>query len=145
MMVLRNWALALLSTAILVQAARAQLNVEEGYVRGLPPGQAVTAAFLVFQNSGPAPLRVTEASSPAAARVEFHEHSHENGMMRMREVEALVIPAGGILRLAPGQIHLMLIGLHGPLAEGDQVPFTFGGEGFDSLAVSLPVVSVINE
>ena len=66
-------------------------------------------------------------------------------MMSMRQVDKLVVPGGGELRLESGHLHLMLIGLRQALSEGDQVSLQLCGEGFACVQLTLPVVSVLNE
>jgi copper(I)-binding protein len=48
----------------------------------------------------------------------------DNDMMRMRQLQALDLPAGQAVKLAPGGYHLMLMGLKQPLKDGDKVPLT---------------------
>jgi copper(I)-binding protein len=51
--------------------------------------------------------------------------SMDGGVMRMRELkQGIVVPAQGHLRLAPGGLHLMLVGLKAPLEQGGKVPLT---------------------
>ena len=47
----------------------------------------------------------------AAERVEIHTHEHDGDMMRMRRVEALDLPPGERVTLAPGGLHLMIFGV----------------------------------
>lgn len=130
---------------LVAQLAQAQLSLVEGYVRGLPPGQSVTAAFMTLRNSGDEELVLTSASTPVADKVEFHQHSHEDGMMRMRQIPALRVPAGAELQLAPGHLHMMLIGLQQVLVEGDTVVIELCTESSDCQSIELAVVSVLNE
>ncbi len=125
--------------------AWAELRAEEGYVRGLPPGQKVTAAFMTLTNSGTEDLVLTSGSSMVAEKIEFHQHSHVDGMMRMRQVPELVVPAGGELHLEPGGLHLMLIGLQQVLQEGDKVVLELCAANGGCKAIELPVISVLNE
>ena len=62
--------------------------------------------------------------------------------MKMRKLERLEIPAGGVVRLEPGALHLMLVGLRQPLVEGTTVPLTlrFGSAG--ELTVQLKVEAI---
>lgn len=46
----------------------------------------------------------------------------DGGVMKMRKLEGIDVPAKGSLVLEPGGMHLMLIGLKAPLAEGQSVP-----------------------
>lgn len=130
---------------LVAQLAQAQLSLVEGYVRGLPPGQSVTAAFMTLRNGGGEELVLTSASTPVADKVEFHQHSHEDGMMRMRQIPALRVPAGAELQLAPGHLHMMLIGLQQVLVEGDTVVIELCTESSDCQSIELAVVSVLNE
>lgn len=123
----------------------AQLTVEDAYVRGLPPGQSVTAAYMSLHNSSSAPLRIMQASTSLADSVEFHGHSHDDGVMRMRRQASLQVPAEGVLRLEPGHLHMMLLGLQRPLSDGEMVPLRLCGEGFPCLDLQVPVVSVLRE
>jgi copper(I)-binding protein len=65
----------------------------------------------------------------------------ENGMMMMRKVEAIDVPAGGEVMLKPGGLHLMFIGLAKPLVEGETVAVTLVFEKAGEVALSLPIKS----
>ena len=98
---------------------------EPAWMRLPPPNLSVTAAYLSLGNGGEEDLTVVRAESPVAETVELHEHRQDAaGVMRMRQVASLSLPAGGRLTLEPGGLHLMLIDLHQPLTEGQIVPIT---------------------
>ena len=59
--------------------------------------------------------------------------------MRMREVSALELPPGKIVTLAPGGLHLMLIGLKAPLKIGAKVPLKLRFEKAGEIDVTLNV------
>lgn len=82
------------------------------------------AAYARIENRGGADDTLIEALSPVAERVEIHDMTMDGMVMRMRKLDRLALPAGETVRLAPGGLHIMLIRLHGPLAEGDAVPLT---------------------
>ena len=88
---------AFYSTMALLLAAPALAKVDavDGYVRLLPPGSPNTAAFMVLRNDGDKPVKLVAGASPEAGRVELHTHLHENGVMKMRQVESIEIPAKG--------------------------------------------------
>ena len=91
------------------------------------PGASTGAAYFVgLENRGAHPDRLLRASSPAAARVELHSGEiGADGVMRMRELDAIALPAGTTVELKPGQgYHLMLIDLKGPLAQGESFAMT---------------------
>ncbi|MFO7954891.1 copper chaperone PCu(A)C [Thioalkalivibrio sp.] len=87
----------------------------------LMPGD-MTGGYFVLHNHGERDYRIVAADAPISEGVELHEHAHVDGVMRMRQVDALEIPAGESLVLEPGGLHLMFIGLHEPLTAGDWIP-----------------------
>lgn len=106
------------------QAETHPVKVHEPFVRLLPPAQPNTAAFMVLENAGEQDLALVRAESEASRVVELHDHLMIDGMMRMREVERIDLPAGARIELKPGGLHVMLIGLPAPLQQGQKVPIT---------------------
>ena len=131
--------LALLS----LQVAAAGLEIKDGYVREMPPGQTVSAAFMTLHNSTEAPIVLVAASSDAADQAEIHGHRHSAEGMRMEKMERLEVPAGGDQALQPGGYHLMLIGLKRPLNEGDKVGITLRDETGKAYSATLPVARMM--
>ncbi len=114
--------------------------VSEPWVRLLPPTQPNTAAYMTLRNLTDADLQIVAAESPVARVTELHDHVEDTaGMMRMREVEAIVIPAHGKVELKPGGLHVMLIDLLEPLQQGQPVPITLYVGGFQDLQIRAPV------
>jgi len=83
--------------------------------------------------------RVVGASSPVAGRVEMHVTMREGDVMKMREVTAFEVPAGGTFELKPGGAHLMLMDLKRPLKKGEKVPLTLKLEKGGELKMELTV------
>lgn len=100
------FALTALSSSVL-----AELVVENGYVRKPIPGRMMTAAFMDIKNTSETDIVVTEAKLEGAGSVEIHTHSHVDGVMRMRQIHELNVPAGGEKILQPGGLHLMVFGI----------------------------------
>ena len=114
--------------------------VSQAWVRLLPPTQPNTAAYMTLRNLTDADLQIVAAESPAARGTELHDHVQDAaGVMRMREVTAIVIPAHGEVELKPGGLHVMLIDLVEPLQEGQVVPITLYVEGFQALQIRARV------
>lgn len=101
-----------------------QISVGDPYVRQAPPGAMATGAFMTIRNSGKQEVRIVSASNPASAVTELHTHLNEGGVMKMRQVKDILVPAGGEAVLKPGGLHVMLIDMKGPLSAGDTVPIT---------------------
>ena len=114
--------IALLAFALLPFAAQADVSVSDAWVRGTVPGQKVTGAFM--QITSAADTSLVAVTSPVAKVVEIHSMSHEGGVMKMRRIEAIPVPAGKPVELGPGGYHVMLMDVSQPLKEGEQVPLT---------------------
>tara|TARA_B110000114_G_C15094145_1_gene400305 strand:- start:3512 stop:4045 length:534 start_codon:yes stop_codon:yes gene_type:complete len=97
-----------------------QLAVSDGYIRKMPPGQKVTAAFMILQNFTDRACRAIGASTDIADRVEIHKHFYQNGVMSMRPVEGVELAPGKKVSFEPGGYHLMLFGLKRELDEDEQ-------------------------
>ena len=123
----------------------AQVLVDDAYVRGLPPGQTTTAAFMQLKNISGEEVIITGAQTGSSESAEIHAHIHHNGMMSMKRVNQIVIPANSIFELKPGGHHLMLIGLKQFLKEGDSVRLSLLQSDGSAINIEAPVRSVLNE
>lgn len=134
-------ALAAVLAASLAAATSASaggpLTVEDARARILLPSRP-GAAWLTIRNAG-GEDRLVGAESPAAERIELHTHVHEGGVMMMRRVEALNVPAGGEAALEPGGNHLMLFGLKDGLKTGGSFPLTLIFEKAGPVTVEVRV------
>jgi copper(I)-binding protein len=102
------------------RAANPAIELRGAWARPTPPAADVAAAYLEIRSSRAD--RLVEARTPAARRAEIHSTSMKDGVMEMRHVEALAIPAGTPVVLKPGGLHVMLFGLQQPLAVGQRLP-----------------------
>ncbi len=110
------------------------------WVRMMPPGMPSTAAYLTLRNNTARDVEIVSGASPVAATTELHDHiEDEHGVMRMREVGSITIPANGQVKLQPGGLHVMLIDLHSPLETGRQVPLQLELEGLGTLRLQAEV------
>jgi copper(I)-binding protein len=125
--------------ALMVQTPAWALQASGGWMRAMPPGQPTAAAYLTLRNADDKSARLVAASTPVARRVEIHESSQVDGMWRMRKLDSLAIPAGGSVTLAPGGVHLMLLGLTRPVREGDSLTITLELDNGESLPVTIEV------
>lgn len=73
--------------------------------------------YMTFKNTGAAD-RLLSATTAAASSVEIHNMSMDGGMMRMRRLDGIDLPAGGTVVLASGGLHMMVFGLKAPLRAG---------------------------
>ncbi|MBS0002242.1 MAG: copper chaperone PCu(A)C [Thioalkalivibrio sp.] len=115
------------------------VKIDQPLVRLLPPGQPNTAAFMVLRNTGGRNLALIAAESAVSRAVELHDHEMVDGMMRMREVGQIALPANSLTVLEPGGLHVMLIDLHEPLRAGQRVPITLVFDDAPRLELHAPV------
>ncbi|MCA1790233.1 MAG: copper chaperone PCu(A)C, partial [Thioalkalivibrio sp.] len=80
-----------------------------------------SAGYLMLRNTGSAADALVSVETEVADTAELHSVSLDGGIMRMRAVDSIPVPAGGEVVLEPGGYHIMLIGLRSALAEGDSV------------------------
>lgn len=127
--------LSLVSLAALAEP----LLVEEAQVRAVPPGSQTSAAFMTLRNPGEQDVTLVDADSPAAEVMELHNHEDVDGVMQMRKISEILVPAGESVALAPGGLHLMLIGLTAPLAEGEPIEIELRFDTGESQQITAPV------
>jgi copper(I)-binding protein len=129
----------LLPGVIWAADAADQIQAEGAYARAVPPGQPNSAVFMSLSNSSAADHAVTGAESDSSEVVELHTHTMDGGMMRMRQIERIDVPAGETVTLEPGGLHVMLIGLKKPLVEGETVAVTLVYDDGSRATLDAPV------
>lgn len=132
--------LLLVPALLLSLAAQAQspaVKVDDAWVRATVAPQKATGAFMQLTSAHAA--KVVAASSPVAGMVEIHEMKMDDGVMKMRAVDALPLPAGQAVALKPGSYHVMLMGLQRPIKAGEVVPLTLTVEGADGKRTDVEV------
>lgn len=118
------------------------LMLDHAWARATPGAAKNGAAFLIIHNQGSTDDRLLSAASDVAGRVELHNHINNNGVMQMRQVEAIEVRAGGMAELKPGSFHVMMMGLKAPLKEGESFPLTLTFEKAGSTTIDVQVESV---
>ncbi len=100
------------------------LSIEHPWTRATPGGAQVAGGYMTLINKGSAPDRLVGGSLEAAGKFELHEMSVDNGVMKMRTIGALEIPAGGLATLEPSGKHIMFTGLKRGLKAGEMLEET---------------------
>jgi hypothetical protein len=118
----RLFALLILSLLPLTGAAAELVNISHAWARATAPGQEVGAAYMNLKS--PVDATLTAVSSAAADSIEIHQMSMNKGVMEMRMMESLPLPAGKMVKLEPGGFHLMLFDLKKPLKAGEELMVT---------------------
>jgi len=119
-----------------------EILVKDPYIRAVPPVVKTSAAFMQFQNNGDMEQFLVSASTPAAAAVELHMHTMDDGVMRMRRIAHIHLPSNDTVPLKPGGLHIMMFDLTAPLNVGDQVPMILTFDDGSTKEISAEVRSV---
>ncbi|MBM3557914.1 MAG: copper chaperone PCu(A)C [Alphaproteobacteria bacterium] len=108
------------------------LKIENPWARATAATARNGAAYFTIVNPGAAPDRLLEAKASIADKVELHTHERDGDIMKMRRVDGIEVKQGET-KLAPGGLHIMFLGLKGPLVEGQSFDLTLrfekAGEG----------------
>jgi copper(I)-binding protein len=119
------------------------LEIGHPWARATPPTAPAGGGYMTITNKGTDPDRLVSVKSPAAGMVQVHEMKMEGNVMRMRELEGgLAIPPGATVALAPGGLHLMMMGLKVPLKQGERVPVTLVFEKAGTIDVELVIAAM---
>jgi len=102
---------------------QALVSIKDAWVRPTNPGQEVGAAYMTLTSKQD--VNLLGVTADVTQSIEIHNMSMENGVMKMRMLETLMLKAGMPYKLALGGFHLMLFDLKKPLAVGKQVNFVF--------------------
>lgn len=117
-------ALLIAATPVWAGSACRGLAVSGAWIAEAPPVATVLAGYAVLVNNGNRPLRIDGAGSKDFGAVQIHEMSMDGGVMRMRELKQIEVPAHGRIELAPGGTHLMLLEPKRALKAGDSAALT---------------------
>lgn len=127
-------------TAAVASAQTGQLAVDNAWARATPGKSDIGAAYVTIHS--PTADRLVAASTPVAKKAELHTMEMSGMVMKMRPISSIDIPAGQSVSLAPGGMHIMLMGLKQPLKAGQSFPLslTFAKAGTRTVNVAVEKV-----
>jgi periplasmic copper chaperone A len=96
-----------LASADTMNSKTAELSIETAQIRLPLPGQSTAVVYLRFSNHSSRDRSVSEVKVEGAAASELHQHIHRDGMMRMRRLDSIAVPAGTTLMFESGSYHIM--------------------------------------
>ncbi len=100
------------------------LEVLNAKIKLLPPSSKTTVMFLTFKNDGNSDQKVLNVKSSISDDIELHNMIMENGMMKMRATNEILVPKNSSVELKPGGLHVMIFNLKAPLKENEQHEFS---------------------
>jgi copper(I)-binding protein len=118
------------------------IAVQDPWARATPRGVTTGAAYVTLSNDGASADELVSVTTPVANTIQFHKETEENGISHMRQLRTVELPAGAKVTFAPGDMHMMMLGLKQPLIEGQAVPLTFVFKNAGKIDVMAPVAKV---
>ena len=115
------------------------LTVKNPWSRPTPPVASAGAAYFVLDNSQGQDDRLLSAEADISARVELHTHLMDGDVMMMRKLDTIEVPAEQTIAFEPRGLHIMFIGLEGPLVEGETFPLTLNFEQAGAVTVEVAI------
>jgi copper(I)-binding protein len=118
---------ALLVACHAIESAAAQpIAVKDAWARVTVPGQSTASVYFEITSATDAAL--VGASSALAQSVTLHTTQRDGGVLRMRSVQRIALPAHRTVKLEPGGLHVMLSGITRPLKENETIPLALSVE-----------------
>ena len=125
-----------------LQVLAAEVQIINSTVRQPLPGRTVSAGYFTINNSSAQTINLVAASSPWFGKVELHQHSYVDGMMRMERVNSIPVAPNQTVHLQPGGLHLMLFTPNQPLQLGQQVPIELELDNGQKISVAAVVTKI---
>lgn len=112
--------------------------VDQAWVR-LSPNKDTPSAGYFVAHGGSEGAQVRGVITDYALKVEMHESVQKDGMMTMRPVDRVDVPANGEVAFAPGGKHLMLWGVNDTAISRGKMQLTFLMGNGDRLLVDAVI------
>lgn len=125
-----------------MQLLAAEIQIGNATVRQPLPGRSVSAGYFTMTNSGGQTVSLVAATSPWFEKVELHQHSFVDGMMRMQRIDAIEVAPNQTVHLQPGGLHMMLFTPKQPLQLDQQVPIELVLADGQKIAVMAVVTKI---
>ena len=119
--------------------------IENAYVRATIPGTTIASSYMEIENKGDKTVTLLSASSNISPRIEIHQHTMLDGMMRMRKVDSIDINPKERVKLQPSGLHLMLFDVKKPLNSPDHIELMLNFSTNESVTVQVPIYSPTQE
>ena len=138
------FAAVLLVTPVRADEVKAgDLVISQAWSRATPGGAKVGGGYLTIENKGTTADKLVGVTGDISDKIEVHEMSMNNGVMKMRPVEGgLTIDPGKTVKFSPNGYHLMIMGLKSPLKQGEKVPLTLQFEKAGKVTVTFDVQGI---
>lgn len=138
---MKQW-IGALWLALVSSAVAAEVLVTDMTIREMLPGRSMTAGYFSISNKGAEDAELISATSSQFGSIELHQHTHKDGMMKMEQVQSVVVPAGEQVHFQPGGLHLMLFDAKTSITKGQEVPLRLEFKDGQSIEVQAKVSAI---
>ncbi len=119
------------------------LQISAPWARATPKGAIIGGGYMTITNTGITSDRLIGGASAVSDKVELHEMSMDNGVMKMRPLSSgLDIKPGQTVTFKPGGLHVMFVGLKQPLTQGQAFKVTLVFEKAGKVEVDYSVAGI---
>ncbi len=125
---------------ITAASAHTEVVITNSFSRALPPHVQNGAVFFEITNKSEKEEFLIRSTTPISKVIEFHQHTNENRIMRMKKIDSISIKHNSKVSLSPGGLHIMLIDLKQPLIEGETFPLTLFFKNSGDITISVPIL-----
>ncbi|MBU4527512.1 MAG: copper chaperone PCu(A)C [Hoeflea sp.] len=123
--------------------AEESVRVSDAWARASVLASRPVASYLTIESA--VEDRLLGVTTPVAGHVMIHAVEKDGDVSRMKHIETLEVPTGERITLAPGGMHLMLMGLQDKLSEGTTFPMTLSFENAGEITVEVSVLGIAAE
>ncbi|MEP3436195.1 MAG: copper chaperone PCu(A)C [Hoeflea sp.] len=123
--------------------AEESVRLSDAWARASVLASRPVASYLTIESA--VEDRLLGVTTPVAGHVMIHVVEKDGDVSRMKHIETLELPTGERITLAPGGMHLMLMGLQDKLSEGTTFPMTLSFENAGEITVEVSVLGIAAE
>ena len=117
-------AISLILMASLSQAEnKKEFEFSDQFIHFRPKGMKMTAGYFTLKNLTSKELILTAVKTACAKTSELHDIIKENGVMKMKKMESVSVPAKESVTFKPRGKHIMLIGITEEFYKGNSCQF----------------------
>lgn len=119
------------------------ISVTKAHARATIPGTEISSAYMTITNTSATDKTLVSVTGDVSKRIELHEHSMSNGMMKMRQVQSINVSANSSTVLQPSGLHIMIFNPKKPLLPNSHIKLALHFSSGDTEHISIPVQKVM--
>jgi periplasmic copper chaperone A len=135
-------AIVLSASAMAADYKAGSIEIVDPWSRATPKGAQTAVGYMTIKNNGTTPDRLVGGSIDVASRFQLHSMVMENGVAKMRELNAVEIKPGQSLEFKPDSSHVMFVDLKRPLSKGDHISGTLQFEHAGKVQIEYEVQAI---